>query len=187
MVRIYTRKGDGGSTRLLTGEEVAKDEVRLEALGAIDELVAFLGLARSQTGHEEINARLAAIQSELYLALADIAAAAPGKSSAGEPSAGRLAHDAVDNLERVIDACDCRLPPLRDFVMPGETGGSSALHVARTVCRRAERRVVAAARDFPQLGRTVTYLNRLSDLLFVAARLVDHEAGGADRTFKSAL
>jgi cob(I)alamin adenosyltransferase len=182
MAKIYTRKGDAGQTRLFTGEQVSKDEARLEALGCIDELVAFLGLARSEIEHPEIRSRLIAIQSELYLILGDIASAAPGK-----PTASKLPDDATDILESVIDAYDSRLPPLRDFVMPGEAHSSSTLHVARTVCRRAERRVVAVTRNFPLGERIQAYLNRLSDLLFVMARLVDHESGRPDRTFKAAL
>jgi cob(I)alamin adenosyltransferase len=182
MAKIYTRKGDTGQTRLFTGEQVSKDEARLEALGCIDELVAFLGFARSENEHPEIRSRLIAIQSELYLILADVASAAQDK-----PTASKLPDDAIDILESVIDAYDSTLPPLRDFVMPGESRGSSTLHVARTVCRRAERRVVAVARNFPLGERIPAYLNRLSDLLFVMARLVDHESGRPDRTFKAAL
>jgi cob(I)alamin adenosyltransferase len=182
MVKIYTRKGDGGQTRLFTGEHVAKDEARLEALGCIDELVAFLGLAGSEVGHPEICPRLIAIQSELYVILADIASSAEGR-----PVVTKLPDDAIDILESLIDAYDSKLPPLRDFVMPGETRGSASLHVARTVCRRAERRVVAVARNFPLGERIPAYLNRLSDLLFVMARLADCESGRADRTFKAAL
>jgi len=182
MAKIYTRKGDGGQTRLFTGERVSKDEGRLEALGCIDELVAFLGLSRSEIEDAEIRSRLTAIQSELYLILGDIASAAQDKASAT-----KLPGDATDILESLIDAYDAKLPPLRDFIMPGDSHGSSTLHVARTVCRRAERRVVAVARNFPLDKRVPAYLNRLSDLLFVMARLVDHGSGRPDRTFKAAL
>jgi cob(I)alamin adenosyltransferase len=182
MAKIYTRKGDGGQTRLFTGERVCKDEARLEALGCIDELVAFLGLSRSDIKDSEIRSRLTAIQSELYLILSDIASAAQDK-----PSVTKLPDDAIDIIESLIDAYDAKLPPLHDFIMPGESRASSLLHVARTVCRRAERRVVAIARNFPLNARIPAYLNRLSDLLFVVARLVDHESGRPDQTFKAAL
>lgn len=182
MVKIYTRKADDEHTRPIAGEAVSKDEVRLEALGCIDELVAFLGLARSEIAHPEIASRLTVIQSDLYLMLGDIASSAQAWLVAG-----KLSNDAVDVLQSVIDGYESRLPPLRDFVMPGETRGSSTLHVARTVCRRAERRVMAAAGEFLPGKRVSAYLNRLSDFLFVAARLVDHEEGRADRTFKSVL
>jgi cob(I)alamin adenosyltransferase len=182
MAKIYTRRGDGGQTRLFTGERVSKDEARLEALGCIDELVAFLGLARSEIEDSAIRSLLTAIQSELYLILSDIASAAQDK-----PSATKLPDDAIDIIESLIDAYDAKLPPLRDFIMPGESCASSLLHVARTVCRRAERRVVVIARNFPLNARVSAYLNRLSDLLFVMARLVDQESGRPDQTFKAAL
>jgi cob(I)alamin adenosyltransferase len=156
MAKIYTRKGDGGQTRLFTGEQVAKDEARLEALECIDELVALLGLARSEIEHPEVRSRLIAIQSELYLILANIASSAEGRAVAT-----KLPEDAIDILESLIVACDSTLPPLRDFVMPGETRASSTLHVARTVCRRAECRVVSVARNFPLCERIPAYLNRL--------------------------
>jgi cob(I)alamin adenosyltransferase len=182
MTKIYTRRGDGGQTRLFTGERVSKDEARLEALGCIDELVAFLGLSRSEIENTEIRSRLTAIQSELYLILSDIASAAQDKTSTS-----KLPDDAIAILESLIDAYDSKLPPLRDFIMPGESRGSSTLHVARTVCRRAERRVVGVAQSFPLDARIPAYLNRLSDLLFMMARLADHDSGRADRTFKAAL
>ena len=182
MPKIYTRKGDGGQTRLFTGERVPKDEARLEALGCIDELVAFLGLSRSQIEDSEIRSRLTVIQGELYLILSDIASAAQDK-----PSTTKLPDDAIDIIESLIDTYDAKLPPLHDFIMPGDSRASSLLHVARTVCRRAERRVVVISRNFPLNARILAYLNRLSDLLFVMARLVDHESGRSDQTFKTAL
>jgi cob(I)alamin adenosyltransferase len=182
LAKIYTRRGDSGETRLFSGERVPKDEARLEALGCIDELVAFLGLSRSEIKDCEIRSRLTAIQSELYLILSEIASAAQDK-----PTATKLPDDAVDIIESLIDTYDAKLPPLRDFIMPGESRASSLLHVARTVCRRAERRVVVVARNFPLHARAPAYLNRLSDLLFVMARLVDHESGRPDQTFKAAL
>ncbi len=162
--QIYTRKGDSGETRLFTGERVSKDEARLEALGCIDELVAFLGLARSELEDSDIGSRLTAIESELYLILSDIASAAKDK-----PAATKLPDDGIDIIESLIDAYDTKLPPLCDFIMPGESRASSLLHVARTVCRRAERRVVVIAKNFPVNPRIPEYLNRLSDLFFVMA------------------
>src|SRR5215470_2782814 len=182
MAKIYTRRGDGGQTRLFTGERVSKDEARLEALGCIDELVAFLGFSRSEIEDSEIRSRLTAIQSELYLILSDIASVTQGRDPAT-----KLPDDAIGILESLIDDYDSKLPPLRDFVMPGDSRGSAALHVARTVCRRAERRVVSVAQTFPLGARIPAYLNRLSDLLFMMARLVDHKSGHTDRAFKSAL
>jgi len=183
MVRIYTRKGDAGETSLFTGERVAKDEARLEALGAIDELVAFLGLAKASAPNGEVAARLTAIQSELYLILSDIASAG-GPAEAAPP---RLPHDAVAILESLIDQYEARLPPLREFIVPGGSVSSATLHVARTVCRRAERRVTSVAHEFPVDRHSLAYLNRLSDLIFVLARIADQDAGRADTTFKSVL
>jgi cob(I)alamin adenosyltransferase len=181
IVKIYTRKGDAGETSLFSGERVAKDEPRMEALGAVDELVAWLGVARAELADEALNGKVAAIQTELYLLLTELATSGPARMS--------LPADAAQKLEPSIDALDAALPPLKDFVMPGQSRASAALHVARTVCRRAERRVIAAGRAAPVPAHAVVYLNRLSDLLFVMARAADHGAGGGggDRTFKSAL
>jgi cob(I)alamin adenosyltransferase len=153
----------------------SKDEARLEAFGCIDELVAFLGLARSELEDSDIGSRLTAIESELYLILSDIASAAKDK-----PAATKLPDDGIDIIESLIDAYDTKLPPLRDFIMPGESRASSLLHVARTVCRPAERRVVVIAKNFPVNPPIPAYLNRLSDLFFVMARLVDHKSGRPD-------
>ncbi len=184
MVRIYTRKGDTGETSLFSGERVSKDEPRMEALGAVDELVASIGVAKIEAADADTKARLTKIQSELYLLMSELASSGAEGARAAVVA---LPADAVGALERAIDALDAELPPLRDFVVPGESRASAALHVARTVCRRAERRVVAAGRAAPVAAEVVTYLNRLSDLLFVMARAADHHAGGTDRTFKSEL
>jgi cob(I)alamin adenosyltransferase len=156
----------------------------MEALGAVDELVASLGVARAEVGDADLKVRLTRIQSELYLLMSELASS--GARSARSGAVG-LPADAVAELEGAIDALDASLPPLKDFVMPGESRASALLHVARTVCRRAERRVVAAERGSGAASEAVTYLNRLSDLLFVMARAADHDAGRGDRTFKSAL
>jgi cob(I)alamin adenosyltransferase len=182
-MKIYTRRGDQGQTGLFTGERVAKDEDRLEALGSIDELVSALGVAKAEIADADLRARLMAMQSDLYLLLADIASTA----EAGSRVATRLPDDVIAILESLIDRYEGDLPPLRDFVMPGDTRASAALHLARTVCRRAERRVVTIARSYPLAARIPGYLNRLSDLLFVMARWIDFKAGSADRTFKSSI
>ena len=183
MVKIYTRKGDAGETGLFTGERVSKDEARLEALGSIDEVVAALGVAKAEIADQEVRHRIAAMQSDLYLLLADIASTA----EKGSRVATRLPEDVIQILESYIDHYDSQLPALRNFVMPGDSRASSALHLARTVCRRAERRVVTIARSYPLAARIPGYLNRLSDLLFVLARWVDHQAGGADHIFKKTI
>ena len=179
-MKVYTRGGDKGRTSLFTGERVAKDEARIEALGSVDELVAVLGLAKVAPGCDETtHRRLEGLQTELYLAMADIAGEAGADS--------RLPADAVALLESLIDQMDEDLPQLRDFVIPGATPASAALHHARTVCRRAERRVTAVAHDFPLAPILPAYLNRMADLLFTMARWVDRADPGAGRTFKEKL
>lgn len=179
-MKIYTRGGDKGKTSLFTGERVEKSEARIEALGSMDELVAVLGLAKTAPGSDdEVNRQLGKLQTELYLAMADIA---------GEPASdGRLPADAVQLLEAQIDALDADLPELRDFLIPGETPASASLHFARTVCRRAERQVSQVARDHRIPPVIVAYLNRMADLLFTMARWVDREGATTGQTFKASL
>ncbi len=177
-MKIYTRGGDKGRTSLFSGARVAKDDSRIEALGAIDELVAALGLAKC-AAHEwtNITGQLEQAQSRLYLAMADIAGSAGSNKDTADA--------AVAALEADIDALDADLPPLADFVIPGTSPASAALHMARTICRRAERRVLAAAREHDVPSSVGVWLNRLSDLLFVMARWVDRE--GPAPTFKDSL
>lgn len=180
MVRIYTRAGDFGDTGLFTGERVSKDEARLEALGSIDEVVAALGVAKAEISDAKLRQCISVMQSDLYLLLADIASTA----EQGSRVATRLPDDVVEILESSIDSYEADLPPLSDFIMPGDSRASAALHLARTICRRAERRVVTIARIYPLAARIPGYLNRLSDFLFVLARWVDRGPGGTDRIFK---
>jgi len=182
IVKIYTRKGDRGETSLYTGARVGKDCPNIDALGDVDELVAALGLAKAEIADADLAARVTTLQGELYLLMADLAA--PGD---GEAPASRLPADVVPRLESWIDEAESHLPPLKDFVMPGDARASAAMHLARAVCRRAERHVVAARRESAIPEAAVVYLNRLSDLLFVLARRADQLAGGADKTFKSTL
>jgi len=179
-MKIYTRGGDSGETRLFSGKRVSKDEARIEALGALDELVAAMGLAKAAPEMEaEAVSLIDELQTELYLVMADVAGETRGE--------GRLRADAVARLEAQIDRMDKDLPELTDFVIPGAAAKSAALHLARTVCRRAERRLVAVLRDGGLPGRVSAYLNRLSDLLFTLARWVDRDAPDAQKTFKQRL
>ena len=182
MSKIYTRTGDGGDTGLFTGARIGKDDPRMAAIGDVDELVAALGVARADA-KGELAATLAEIQTELYCALVELAS--PGVAS-GESGVG-LAEDAPARLEELIDRINAGLPPLTDFVMPGAARLSAQLHMARTVCRRAERAVVGLGRDTEVPVHVQTYLNRLSDALFVLARWADHAAGRGETTFKSTL
>jgi cob(I)alamin adenosyltransferase len=177
-MRIYTKSGDEGETSLFAGPRVRKDHPRVEAYGTVDELNAVLGLARSEGLPEELDGLVTRIQHELLVVGAQLATAA---DSPGSP-APALGPEQVSHLEQSIDQWDRSLPTLRQFILPGGTRASAALHVARTVCRRAERRVVKLA-GLPeeQLSPYIrVYLNRLGDLLFVLARAANASAGQAD-------
>jgi len=177
-VKVYTRRGDGGQTDLFGGERVAKDALRVEAYGAVDELNAALGVAAAATAELELRELLAQLQSLLFAlggSLATPDAAHRAKSGLPEPKRAD-----VDELERRIDAFETELVPLARFVLPGGAPAAAALHVARTVCRRAERRCVQLARDEAVDPTCIAFLNRLSDLLFVMARVANRRAGVAD-------
>jgi cob(I)alamin adenosyltransferase len=171
LTRIYTRTGDNGDTALSTGERTRKSHPRVDAYGAVDETNACLGLARLHTaGDEVLDPMLARIQNELFDLGADLSTPARGVRPGVEPL--RMTPDQVGRLEREIDHLNAELAPLNSFVLPGGSAAGAALHLARTVCRRAERLAVALG-DEP--GEDVSppalkYLNRLSDLLFTAAR-----------------
>lgn len=177
--RIYTRTGDDGATRLATGEPVAKHDPRVEAYGTVDELNATLGLARLHTGEDAwLEAVLARVQNELFDLGADLATPERDAPLGFEPL--RVTDGQVDRLERDIDEINGRLSPLTSFVLPAGGALSAHLHLARTVCRRAERETTRlAAVPGERVSETaVRYLNRLSDLLFVAARRANRD--GAD-------
>jgi cob(I)alamin adenosyltransferase len=165
-VKIYTRTGDHGQTSLFGGARVAKHDARIEAYGTVDELNSFLGAV---TGIEE----MPSIQSDLF----DIGAhlASPGTSRFAGVDAAR-----IEFLERRIDAMESELAPLKTFILPGGSASAAQLHIARTVCRRAERRVVALEDESEATQSTIAYLNRLSDYLFVAARYANLKAGVSD-------
>jgi cob(I)alamin adenosyltransferase len=169
LTRIYTRAGDKGTTRLATGERRKKHDLRIDAYGTVDETNACIGLARLHT-QGELDAMLGRIQNELFDLGADLATPESGKPLRYEPL--RILDSQVERLEREIDRLNGELAPLSSFVLPGGSPAAAALHLARTVCRRAERLVVALAE---KPGETVSpaaikYLNRLSDFLFVASR-----------------
>jgi cob(I)alamin adenosyltransferase len=182
--RIYTRTGDDGGTRLATGEEVRKYDLRVEAYGAVDETNACLGLCRLDAGpggvgaDAELDAMLGRIQNELFDLGADLATPdRPGKDLGWEPL--RILDVQVDRLEREIDLLNDPLSPLTSFILPAGTALATHLHLARTVCRRAER---IAVRLHDQPGEAVSpaalrYLNRLSDLLFVMSRHANRAGG----------
>ena len=166
-MRIYTKTGDDGTTGLFGGARVAKDSRRVEAYGTVDELNSVVGLARAEELGEELDAVLAQLQDDLFVIGAEVGAT-PGKE-ATLPSR-RIANEDITRLERAIDAAEAELPPLRNFILPGGSRGAAFLHLARTVCRRAERLTLSARVEAPIRDEVLVYLNRLSDLLFVLAR-----------------
>ncbi len=168
--RIYTRVGDGGQTALVGGETRPKHDLRIETFGTVDETNAVIGLARLHTGADpELDAMLARIQNDLFDLGADLAT--PKVERAGREDL-RVVERQVDRLEAEIDAMNAELSPLTSFVLPGGTPASANLHLARTICRRAERLATALAAKSNEIVSpdVIKYLNRLSDHLFVAAR-----------------
>lgn len=174
--RIYTRRGDAGETSLVGGQRVPKDDPRIDAFGEVDELNAFVGLARVSCAESnaarlsELDAILKRVQHELFN-LGSILATKPEDVHPRQP---RVTEADVTQLEREIDAANAELAPLRSFVLPGGTRLNAELHAARTICRRAERLLVGLARreDVPAVA--IQYLNRLSDALFVWSRWANH-------------
>ena len=167
-VRIYTRTGDDGETGLFGGGRVQKDALRVEAYGGVDELNAVLGSARAHGVPAALDEALARIQGELFVVGADLAT--PHDSRADQSRIVRTTAGLVEAIERDIDAAAEGLAPLTTFILPGGGAAGAMLHLARTVCRRAERRVVTLAGREPVTPEVLPYLNRLSDLLFVFAR-----------------
>lgn len=173
--KIYTRTGDKGTTALGSGDRVAKDHVRIEAYGTVDETNALIGVARAELGPEweNLDAMLARIQNDLFDLGADLCV--PEKKDEEQGGALRIADAQVERLEGEIDTLNADLDPLRSFVLPGGSKAAAALHVVRAVSRRAERHMVSLAR---MDGETVSdaamrYVNRLSDFLFVASRIAN--------------
>ena len=175
-MKIYTRTGDDGTTGLFGGGRVRKCDPRLDCYGTVDELNAAIGLA-AVVAPPELRDKLMAIQNELFIIGAHLATPAPGKAAAALPA---LDESAVARLEMQIDSAEAELPVLRQFILPGGTEPAARLHLARTVCRRAERLLVDFSLDRPVSAILLTYLNRLSDWLFVQARWVNRQAGVAD-------
>jgi cob(I)alamin adenosyltransferase len=175
-LKIYTRTGDTGETSLFDGTRVGKSEPRVDAYGEVDELNACLGLVCASGPGQEIVAEIVRLQRDLFALGAQLAD--PGEKLAARVTKAVLGDDDVARLEQLIDRFEAELPPLRRFILAGGSPAGAALHVARAVCRRAERRMVAL--EPPVDGVLLRYINRLSDLLFVLARAVNHRAGVAE-------
>lgn len=181
-MKIYTRTGDAGETALFGGGRVAKDHPRVAAYGDVDELNSAIGVARAAAPAELFDDLLQSVQRDLFSIGGHLATPHPEKVRKALEKA-ELSEERVALFERTMDEADAELPPLRAFILPAGAPKAAALHLARTVCRRAERSVVrlAQADDVPELF--LTYLNRLSDLLFTLARLANHRAGAGDVTW----
>jgi cob(I)alamin adenosyltransferase len=168
--KIYTRTGDAGTTGLGDGSRVAKDSLRIEAIGAVDELNSALGALLAETMPDNVRAGVLNIQHDLFDIGGELSI--PGHISVGP--------EHVTRLENELDRHNDTLTPLKEFILPGGSRGAALCHVARTVCRRAERRVVSLSTTEPLAPSLKHYLNRLSDLLFVLCRVLNREAGVAD-------
>ncbi|TWU65113.1 Cob(I)yrinic acid a,c-diamide adenosyltransferase [Crateriforma conspicua] len=180
-VKIYTRSGDGGSTGLFGGPRVEKDDVRIEAYGTVDELNAVLGWSRSAGLPEAIDGQIENVQSELFSLGAELATPEPDKHGLRV-----IGSDHIERLETWIDDAERSLPELKSFILPAGDEASTRLHIARGVCRRAERRVVSLRRHVGDAisEDLVIYLNRLSDFLFVQARAANHRTGQGDQPWR---
>jgi cob(I)alamin adenosyltransferase len=181
-MKIYTRTGDEGATALFGGGRVDKDHPRVEAYGDVDELNAALGLARSIDMMPRIDEVLVPVQRDLF-AIGALLATPDREKMREQLTKARIDEERIAELERAIDACEVELEPLRSFIVPGGTPKAAALHVARTVCRRAERRIVHLAHNEELPALVVKYLNRLSDLLFMLARVANKRAGAGEVTW----
>ena len=178
-MKIYTKTGDKGETGLFGSDRVSKDSKRIEAYGTVDELNSVLGIVRSLKPPEDVDEILQEIQNDLFTLGADLAT--PSESNA---SVRRVMPSGVARLEKHIDDAGAKLKPLKNFILPGGSQVGAMLHFARTVCRRAERRVVKLAKKEQVGEQPVVYLNRLSDLLFVLARYANHLGGAAEQKWK---
>jgi len=181
-MKIYTRTGDSGDTGLFGGGRVPKDHPRVAAYGDVDELNAAIGMARATGPLPRIDEVLVPIQRDLF-AIGSLLATPDREKMARHLEKAQVTDARIAELERAIDDCERELEPLRTFILPGGTSRAAALHVARTVCRRAERSVVALRRDEELPELVVIYLNRLSDLLFMLARVANRESGAAEVTW----
>ena len=181
-MKIYTKTGDAGQTGLFGGGRVSKDDPRVEAYGDVDELNAFLGAARSVEMMPRIDEVLVPVQRDLF-SIGALLATPDLQKMHDHLAKAQIDDSRIASLEQEIDACDRELEPLRAFIVPGGTPKAAALHVARTVCRRAERRVIHLQKEveIPQI--VVVYLNRLSDLLFTLARVANTRAGAGEVTW----
>ncbi len=192
--KVYTRGGDAGKTSLASGVRISKASLRVSAYGDVDELNSFLGLARARIADQALQQLLGQIQNDLFVVGADLATpvpapdpapnSAPNSAKAKSRSMRRISQGEVESLEKAIDLYNESLPPLKEFILPAGNEAGALLHVARAVARRAERGAVRLSEDAAEAGKinpqTIAYLNRLSDLLFVLARVVNRQGSSAE-------
>ena len=182
ITKVYTRTGDDGTTGLGTGRRVPKDSPRIEAYGTVDELNSHIGVALAARVHDPVAAALATIQNELFHLGSDLCIPEEDKERLPAP---KIEERHVLALEKLMDTLSGELSPLENFILPGGSKAAAALHVARTVCRRAERRVLTLSRQERIGPHAIAYLNRLSDALFVMARYENQRSGLADPLWNS--
>jgi cob(I)alamin adenosyltransferase len=181
-MKIYTKTGDAGDTGLFGGGRVGKDHPRVEAYGDVDELNAVLGTVRATEQMPRIDEIIVRVQRDLF-SIGALLATPHREKMTEQLEKARIDDARIVELEQAIDDCERELDPLRSFILPGGTPKAAALHVARTVCRRAERRVVTLQRDIDVPELVVRYLNRLSDLLFMLARVANRRGGAGEVTW----
>jgi len=172
-MKIYTTTGDQGETSLFGGRRVPKDALRIEAYGTVDELNSALGVARAWKPLKEIDEILGILQNDLFVLGADLATPEEKQNGVIE----RIQQEHITRIEQIIDSIEARLKPLSSFILPGGSHIAAQLHLARTICRRAERCVVKLSREERVESQCIVFLNRVSDLLFVLARHANHVAG----------
>lgn len=179
-MKIYTRKGDKGHTSLIGGVRVSKSALRIEAYGTVDELNSSIGVVRDTADHAPTDAFLVQVQHQLFAMGSELASAEGSKMQVPE-----VTQADIEKLENEMDRMDEQLPELKNFILPGGDLTASYCHLARCICRRAERRVVALAEHEEVDEKIISYLNRLSDYLFVLARFYTHKHGGAETPWKT--
>ena len=174
-MKIYTKKGDGGETSLFGGQKVPKSSNRIASYGTVDEVNSIIGLALSHPHSEKTGTLLNQVQHQLFVLGSDLATPA-----SREVRIDRISEKETSFLEEAIDELETHLPPLKNFILPGGSSAGAAIHLARTVCRRAERLTVECAESEEISAESIKYLNRLSDFLFVLARFENHQSGTED-------
>jgi len=182
-MKIYTKTGDQGQTSLCRGERISKDSPRIEACGEVDELNSWIGWARAENSDRQVEAWLEQIQRDLFIIGADLAS--PRDNNDKEDGTTQLTENSITLIEQAIDQMEAQLPPLKKFILPGGCEPAARLHLARTVCRRAERATVRLAKQETVNPLVLVYLNRLSDFLFVLARYVNRIQGVSDQLWKN--